>query len=373
MKATICCLFFILLITSCQKDMSGGVNSYNVEALRSSNKVFDVENSGLKFRYIPLELSDSSLIGDIDKIILTKDYIVVRSNDFIFLFDYKGDFIRRIGARGDGPGQYKSILDVSVDESERRIFLADYSSNKVLEYDFEGKYLKDYNFSPFWWTFEAIDRSFLISPMNLFGNELYKIKLTTYTGDSIAYFKNNVLYTSQDNLLYPTVKCFQHYHNEIVCRQQFNDSIYTFVPRTQNLVIRYYFDFGDAHFPIELLESSVKFTTESVNYGFVEDITETDDYIFLHITYKGKSEKYIIRKGLDDGFYKVEKDNGVLIKTAGLYFWPKWSNDKRLVNYFSASDLLSKSDKIIDENLKEIASLMSEESNPVVVIATKDK
>lgn len=101
MKATICCLFFILLITSCQKDMSGGVNSYNVEALRSSNKVFDVENSGLKFRYIPLELSDSSLIGDIDKIILTKDYIVVRSNDFIFLFDYKGDFIRRIGARGD--------------------------------------------------------------------------------------------------------------------------------------------------------------------------------------------------------------------------------------------------------------------------------
>ena len=43
MKATICCLFFILLITSCQKDMSGGVNSYNVEALRSSNKVFDVE------------------------------------------------------------------------------------------------------------------------------------------------------------------------------------------------------------------------------------------------------------------------------------------------------------------------------------------
>ena len=105
----------------------------------------------------------------------------------------------------------------------------------------------------------------------------------------------------------------------------------------------------------------------------MEDITETDDYIFLHITYKGKSEKYILRKGSDGSFYKVEKDNGVLIKTADLYFWPKWYNNERLVNYFSASEILSKRDKITDDNLKEIASSMSDESNPVVVIATLDK
>jgi len=373
MKELICCLLFLSLMMSCKKEMIRSVDSYNVEAIRCSNKAFDVEDSGLKFRYIPLEMSDSSLIGDIEKIILIKNYIVVRSNDMIFLFDYKGEFIRRVGAQGDGPGQYNSILDISIDESERRIFLADYSSSKVLEYDLEGKCLKYYNFSPFWLTFEAIDGLFLISPMNLFGNELYKIKLTSYAGDSITYFKNNILYTSQDNLLYPTVKCFQRYHNEIVFRQQFNDSIYTFIPNTKDLMIRYYFDFGDAHFPPDLLESAAKFKTQSVNYGFVEDVTETDDHIFLHITYKGKSDKYIIRKGLDGGFYKVEKDNGVLIKTAGLYFWPKWSNGESLVDYFSAFDLLSKRDKITDENLKEIVSSMSDESNPVIVIATKDK
>ena len=373
MKRLISCLFFILLMMACQKEMNSGVDSYDVDAIRNSNKVFNVEDSGLKFSYIPLEMSDSSLVGDIEKILLTKDYIIVRSNELIFMFDFTGKFIRRIGTQGDGPGQYKSIWDASIDESEQRLFLADYSTSKVLEYDLKGRFLNDYSYNPFWWTFEAIDGSFLINPMNLFGNEAYKIKLTTYTGDSIAYFKNDILYKSQDNLLYPTVKFFQRYHDEIVFRQQFNDSIYTFIPHTKDLVIRYYFDFGDAHFPFELLESSENFRTQSVNYGFVEDITETDDYVFLHITYKGKSEKYILRKGSDGSFYKVEKDTGVLIKTADLYFWPKWYNNERLVNYFSASEILSKRDKITDDNLIEIASSMSDESNPVVVIATIDK
>jgi len=44
-----------------------------------------------------------------------------------------------------------------------------------------------------------------------------------------------------------------------------------------------------------------------------------------------------------------------------------------LANYFSASEILSKRDKITDDNLKEIASSMSDESNPVVVIATLAK
>ena len=139
MKRLISCLFFILLMMACQKEMNSGVDSYDVDAIRNSNKVFNVEDSGLKFSYIPLEMSDSSLVGDIEKILLTKDYIIVRSNELIFRFDYTGKFIRRIGTQGDGPGQYKSIWDVSVDESEQRLFLADYLSRKVLEYDLEGR------------------------------------------------------------------------------------------------------------------------------------------------------------------------------------------------------------------------------------------
>lgn len=161
MKRLISCLFFILLTMACQKEMSSGVDSYDVDAIRNSNKVFNVEDSGLKFSYIPLEMSDSSLVGDIEKILLTKDYIIVRSNELIFLFDYTGKFIRRIGTQGDGPGQYKSIWDVSIDESEQRLFLADYSTSKVLEYDMEGRFLSDYSYNPFWWTFEAIDLSLI--------------------------------------------------------------------------------------------------------------------------------------------------------------------------------------------------------------------
>ena len=87
MKRLIRCMLFILLIMACQKEMNSGVDSYDVDAIRNSNKVFNVEDSGLKFSYIPLEMSDSSLINDIEKILLTKNYIIVRSNELIFLFD----------------------------------------------------------------------------------------------------------------------------------------------------------------------------------------------------------------------------------------------------------------------------------------------
>ena len=87
MKRLISCLFFILLMMACQKEMNSGVDSYDVDAIRNSNKVFNVEDSGLKFSYIPLEMSDSSLVGDIEKILLTKDYIIVRSNELIFLLN----------------------------------------------------------------------------------------------------------------------------------------------------------------------------------------------------------------------------------------------------------------------------------------------
>ena len=113
MKRLISCLFFILLTMACQKEMNSGVDSYDVDAIRNSNKVFNVEDSGLKFSYIPLEMSDSSLVGDIEKILLTKDYIIVRSNELIFLFDYTGKFIGIIVTQGDGSCLYKSIWSIT--------------------------------------------------------------------------------------------------------------------------------------------------------------------------------------------------------------------------------------------------------------------
>jgi hypothetical protein len=57
--------------------------------------------------FIPLETTDECLIGDDYEICLKNNHIVVIDNTSqIYLFDKTGKFIRKIGSRGQGPGEY---------------------------------------------------------------------------------------------------------------------------------------------------------------------------------------------------------------------------------------------------------------------------
>jgi hypothetical protein len=59
--------------------------------------------------FIPLETTDECLLGGIDAIRFSKNYIIVIDGspyNQIYLFDRKGKFIRKIGSRGRGPCEY---------------------------------------------------------------------------------------------------------------------------------------------------------------------------------------------------------------------------------------------------------------------------
>lgn len=57
------------------------------------------------------------------------------------LFDKKGNFIADIGAIGQGPGEYKLIYSMQLDEKNQRVYLMPWQTDKILVYDFTGKFL----------------------------------------------------------------------------------------------------------------------------------------------------------------------------------------------------------------------------------------
>ncbi|MDR1339890.1 MAG: 6-bladed beta-propeller [Prevotellaceae bacterium] len=94
--------------------------------------------------FIPLETTDECLIGNtILGIHFSKDYIVIvdRTPRQILLFDKTGKFIRKIGNRGQGPGEYLSpFLSVLVNDE---LFIWDIGLNATLCYDLHtGKCLR---------------------------------------------------------------------------------------------------------------------------------------------------------------------------------------------------------------------------------------
>lgn len=99
-------------------------------------------------KYIPLETNDKSLLGDIDRIIVTEDgnYLIADKEiaSAVFLFTSQGQFVRQIGNRGDSPDEYLKIEDMAY--YDHKVYIWDSANRKVLEYNIEGELLSTFKF-----------------------------------------------------------------------------------------------------------------------------------------------------------------------------------------------------------------------------------
>jgi hypothetical protein len=104
-----------------------------------------------KVKPIPLETTDESLIGYINEFQIFDGKIFIFDRDYakgVFIFDMDGKFIRQIGRIGQGPGEYVSLSDFTVDEINKEIYLMDRSKNCIVIYDIDtGKYIRCINIS----------------------------------------------------------------------------------------------------------------------------------------------------------------------------------------------------------------------------------
>ena len=61
----------------------------------------------------------------------------------VYVFDYGGKFLRKLHKQGQGPGEYATILSISIDETTNEILIVD-SGSRVLCYDLSSfDYLRE--------------------------------------------------------------------------------------------------------------------------------------------------------------------------------------------------------------------------------------
>ena len=158
-------LFSILLILvlSCQKKNKSNINRDDIETI----SFYEVYSEKLPFSFfvdtmelIPLETNDENMIGEITRLIFYDDKYYVRAtngmqNGQLFVFDKTGNYLRKIGEKGGGPGEYLEFKDFTITH-DGKIVLADYQ--RLLIYDSKGEFLYS----------TKVDRSF-------FANEILPI------------------------------------------------------------------------------------------------------------------------------------------------------------------------------------------------------
>lgn len=97
--------------------------------------------------YIPLEVNDSCLIGEVKDIQITDSFIFVldKKQPVIFIFDRQGYFLSKLDRQGQGPGEYGWLVQFYYNENRKTISVCTASSScKIIEYDLNGNLINEF-------------------------------------------------------------------------------------------------------------------------------------------------------------------------------------------------------------------------------------
>jgi len=358
----------------------------DIEKKLSETKSVSLSSIGKQLEYIPLETNPNCMIEGIENISLSEDFIFIADYTKILQFDRNGKFLKQIGANGRGPGEYLGITGFCIDNKNRKVYVnVCYDDCEILEYDFNGSFIRSFKQPWRSYQFIAYDTTGIIFHL-------------THDNDSTVYSKYNFYITDHD--FKPTYKIKRHfirksnigarqiplyYYNGILHFKQYTvDTLYTL----ENTKPKPYaiFKLGktklnpnvmfDGHNP-----NVAEMIKEIESFIEISKILETDNYLFTSVAFGvGDSSKYcIFNKNsaetsiIEDAGFKNDIDNGVR-------FWPKYIyNDNILVDYIDAFKFLNMiknrdSDSFKVEGKSQIDYLavlskdLNETSNPIIIV-----
>lgn len=129
-----------------ENKISGYKNNIEVIDLANSDvdKTIDITPFIDTLRFVKLELTDESIIGYIQKLIVYKEhiYILDTQTSSLFIFDIDGRFLSKIQSIGQGPGEYTQLDFFDIDYAREQILLTDLMGYQVLKYDLEGQFIE---------------------------------------------------------------------------------------------------------------------------------------------------------------------------------------------------------------------------------------
>ncbi len=223
---------FVLSIIGCaEKDQTSSVQI----AVTDSFKTFQVDPQSelvalseliTEVEIMSLEETDSSLLSYVSNISSFEDKLVFPSgsNGEIFVFSTTGEFIRKFGHKGEGPGEYSDLKSMWMMADTILVFNHDKQS--LLYYDLYGEHLKTIKFE---------ERPNHVATI---GNDILMEMSFEPIDDSLQY-RLMIQNSGKDNKrmlipyhkalpfpVYSNISAFKTYRNQMVFQPAFHDTVY---------------------------------------------------------------------------------------------------------------------------------------------------
>ena len=283
--------------SSPERDLAENVITIDDSELDEQYKASDIfENLTL----IPLETTDESLIGSINKILIidTVIYIMDAKSKAIMLFNTKGKYITKIVRRGAGPNEYIELNDFTVLTNgdivildARRIlhFKADGTPFQTHRTDFGADAIEPLNDSVFVFSGGGLDDKDL-NIWNYVDNKTVN-----------SFFDHDWKHAGR--IFKPLIK----YEDKVYFRRYYSSTIYKVSP--EQLSVQWFIDFGkrnineDIHKLVEFYNAPVIRSSAANMYRFTEtknfvtfsfQVEDVKDGMPYYVYYSKSSGKKII-------------------------------------------------------------------------------
>lgn len=390
---SVCVIFLIILFSGCSGGVKSGLSNENglyiidFEQCMNTEQALMLSEIADTLEYLELKTPEDVVIANILHLVPSDDFLLVQARDGVFKFSWEGEYLQRIGRRGQGPGEYSLVFDVEVDPVRKEIILAD--SGKVLFYDFDGNFLRQEK----WGSFTSIcpsDSILWICEKILAHVYKYAAFALNDKGDTIASMLNPDYgkESREEGVRASTPKIletFYRYNSSLYLKGiSNNDTIFQlsgidFVPYA-------FIDRGKYKLPSEYAAwySWNEYIIHGHRYWGVPVVVEDDRYFYLtalrHQTIdNGDNYRYIVYdKEKGDGFVtKNGKDTKITDDIlGGPPVWTRWSTDDYhidVVEWYELSDELKKGNYTLAPSLEKQFAGFGYSTNQLVVLFRKRK
>ena len=328
-----------------------------------------------KVTVIPLETNDNCLIGQriMFSVKFHQNLFYISFREKLLVFDLNGNFVREIGRKGAGPGEFIEVRDFIFTDNNT-IELLDFL--KIDSYTMEGKHIDSKRFN-------YMGTNFHCNPMNFcrsYSSGYYLWGGVIYHDEELRE-KCNLMYRINSDMQIENGYFSQKYgdggwqnrfkyYKDIT---MFAPSAYDYnvyqIDNKDSIKIRYSFDFGEYSF-----DSSKDVDRQYISHeGYVRDIHdyhETERFIYFHITHQNYIHNLLYSKITGQTYIQSLKQ-AVSRKDFGLYNCEALYNDQ-LVAVVDVSYIKHYLKRMSHEEIKkwgfEELHKLDDEANPILII-----
>jgi len=332
--------------------------------------------------YIRLETTDNGLVKYFKASLMrrTSKYYIFGEMQNVIQFTRNGKFVRNIGRRGQGPGEYNYIRQVDVDEKTGKVYI--YSNRRIHVYDLEtGKYLQTIKPGhPETLSILMQNDSTIIGYVdNSYGQQKTKAYISNLNGEILHEYTRHDLFEVKGGAYMvggPQDFFLSQYKGMINLKEYENDTVYTITP--EGLQKRYIIDTGKYGIKQEHTFAALHGNEAAYNRLAAEylryAVLETENYLFLPYANWAGSEKnspkmamYDKRTGecyrVKDDFIKDDLSNGMYV------YYPHCAFDEHtLVLSFLAGQIYHEAEKNPELLNHPQLKGLKEDDNPVLMI-----